>query len=234
LQVFCKGSPLQIRFGPFTLDLDTRQLIRTSSAAAVLGRGEEVHLSPKAFDLLSALAQERPKVLPKEKIHERLWPETFVAEANLTNLVAEVRDALGDGARAPRYIRTVHRIGYAFCADATVVRSTRDGESTAPVCWIAWGERRFPLGTGAHIIGREPDVDIRVDAATVSRRHARLVVAADGVTLEDLGSKNGTFREGAPVAGVVALADGDSIGIGSLLLTFRLRGDDSTETLGWA
>jgi pSer/pThr/pTyr-binding forkhead associated (FHA) protein len=114
------------------------------------------------------------------------------------------------------------------------VRSTRDAAPTAPVCWIAWGERRFPLGTGIHILGRDPDVDIRVDAATVSRRHARLVVAAAGVTLEDLGSKNGTFREGAPVTGAVALADGDAIGIGSLLLTFRLRGDDSTETLGWA
>ena len=92
---------MQIRFGPFTLDLDTRQLIRTGSAAEVLGRGQEIHLSPKAFDLLAALAAERPNAVSKEKIQERLWPQTFVAEANLSNLVAEVRDGLGDSARAP-------------------------------------------------------------------------------------------------------------------------------------
>ncbi len=225
---------MQIRFGPFTLDLDTRQLIRSASAAAVLGGGEEVHLSPKAFDLLATLVLERPHVLAKEKIQERLWPQTFVSEANLSNLVAEVRDALGDRARAPRYIRTVHRFGYAFFADATNVRTARDSAPHLPLCWIAWGERRFPLSPGEHIIGRDPDVDIRLDAATVSRRHARVVVTAEGATLEDFGSKNGTFRAGAPVTTPVDLLDGDSIGIGSLVVTFHARGDDTTETQRWA
>jgi len=233
LQVFCKGSGVQIRFGPFTLDLDTRQLIRTASAAAVLGRGEEVHLSPKAFELLATLALERPHVISKEKIQERLWPQTFVSEANLSNLVAEVRDALGDSARAPRYIRTVHRFGYAFFADATILRTGRDSAPHVPVCWIAWGERRFSLSPGEHVIGRDPDVDVRLDAATVSRRHARLVVTAEGAAIEDLGSKNGTFRAGEPVTSPVALFDGDSIGIGSLVVTFHTRGDDTTETQGW-
>ena len=224
---------MQIRFGPFTLDLDTRQLIRTGSAADVLGRGEEVHLSPKAFDLLGALALERPNALSKEKIQARLWPETFVADANLSNLIAEIRDALGEQARAPRYIRTVHGFGYAFFAEATIVRSARGEETPRPVCWIEWGVQRFPLAPGERIVGRDPDADIRIDAATVSRRHARLVVTADGATLEDMGSKNGTFRTGAPVTTPVALVDGDSIGIGSVIVTFHKRGGDTTETLAW-
>ena len=222
---------MQIRFGPFTLDLATRQLIRTDSAAEVLGPGQEIHLSPKAFDLLSALASERPNALSKEKLQERLWPQTFVAEANLSNLVAEIRDALGDRARSPRYIRTVHGFGYAFFAEATTVLSARGAGSERPVCWIEWGDRRFNLLPGEHVVGRDPDVEIRIDAATVSRRHARLVVTAEGVTLEDAGSKNGTFVSGGRVTAPVALADGDSIGFGSLLVIFHGRGADSTETL---
>ena len=69
------------------LDLESRQL--TSG-------GQEIHLEPKAFELLSALVLERPKALSKADLQERLWPGTFVAEANLSNLVAESREALGD------------------------------------------------------------------------------------------------------------------------------------------
>ena len=118
-------------------------------------------------------------------------------------------------------------------ADATVLRTGRDAAPQVPVCWIAWGERRFSLSPGEHVIGRDPDVDVRLDAATVSRRHARLVVTAEGAAIEDLGSKNGTFRAGEPVTSPVALFDGDSIGIGSLVVTFHARGDDTTETVGW-
>ena len=81
---------MRIRFGRFTLDLETRQL--TSD-------GHEIHLEPKAFDLLSALVLERPKALSKADLQERLWPGTFVTEANLSNLVAQIRAALGDPAR---------------------------------------------------------------------------------------------------------------------------------------
>jgi eukaryotic-like serine/threonine-protein kinase len=109
---------VRIRFGPFTLDLESRQL---SNA------GEEIHLEPKAFELLSALVLERPKALSKADLQERLWPGTFVAEANLSNLVAEIRAALGDPARAPKFVRTAHGFGYAFCGDAMPV--TDPGEA---------------------------------------------------------------------------------------------------------
>jgi eukaryotic-like serine/threonine-protein kinase len=100
---------VRFRFDSFTLDLETRQLT---------GAGQEIHLEPKAFELLSALVLERPKALSKAELQERLWPGTFVAEANLSNLVAEIRAALGDPARAPRFVRTAHGFGYAFCGEA--------------------------------------------------------------------------------------------------------------------
>jgi DNA-binding winged helix-turn-helix (wHTH) protein len=211
---------VKIRFGPFTLDLDTRQLTR--------GR-REIHLAPKAFELLAALARARPKVLSKAVLQERLWPKTFVAEANLSNLVAEIRQALGDPAHAPRFVRTAHGFGYAFCGNATTLPSAT--ESDRPSCWLEWGRRRFPLSQGEHVVGRDPDVEIRLDASTVSRRHARLVVTAEGTVLEDFGSKNGTFHGSARITSPVRLADGDSIRIGSLLVTFHVRSPSgSTDT----
>lgn len=217
---------MRIRFDPFILDRDTRQLLH--------GR-REVHLAPKAFELLQALVLERPRVLSKAVLQQCLWPETFVAEANLSNLVAELREALGDRARAPRYIRTAHGFGYAFCGDAADLSAAPATPASAdrPACWLEWGRRRFPLSTGENVAGRDPDVAVRLDASTVSRRHARFVVTADGTILEDLGSKNGTRLGNERVTSPVPLADGDAIRIGSLLVIFHVRALlGSTETQG--
>jgi len=203
-----------VRFGPFTLNTATREL---------RDAGGPVHLSTKAFDLLAMLVQHSPAVLSKSDLQQRLWPDTFVAEANLSNLVAEIRQALEDPSRTPRYIRTIHRIGYAFCGQAS-------SRPLPPACWIEWGTERFPLGAGEHVIGRDPDVSIRIDASTVSRRHGRILVTSDGVVLEDFGSKNGTFRGAERIGAPIALADGDHIRIGSQLITFHIRPSGSTET----
>jgi len=149
---------VRIVFGPFILDLDTRQVTRG---------GREIHLTTKAFDLLGVLALDRPKVLSKAMLQERLWPATFVAEANLANLVAEVRHALGDSAHAPVYIRTAHGLGYAFCCDAAVI-GPRDLAAGNGSCWLEWDGRKLALAVGEHVIGRDPDVEIRVDQSTVS------------------------------------------------------------------
>ena len=214
---------MTICFGPCALDLDTRQLRRN---------GKEIHLTPKAFALLEILISERPKVVSKADLQQRIWPETFVVEANLSSLAAEVRTALGDRARSPRFIRTVHGFGYAFCADTTTIQAgARPPASDSPSCWIEWGARRFPLGEGDHVIGRDPDVEIRLDASTVSRRHARVTVTGNGASLEDFGSKNGTFRGETRVTSPVPLADGDDIRIGSVRVTFHSRSAPmSTET----
>lgn len=213
---------MQIRFGAFTIDLDTRQLLQ---------RGRVVHLSPKAFELLVTLAGERPKVLSKDVLLQRLWPGTFVAEANLSNLIAEVRHALGDRARAPKFVRTAHGFGYAFSADATNVTQAGDLSRASSSCWLEWDKKRFPLRPGANVVGRDPDVEIQLDASTVSRRHARFVVTDGGAWLEDLGSKNGTSHNGERIASRVRVADGDTVGFGTLLVTVHVRaGLRSTET----
>jgi DNA-binding winged helix-turn-helix (wHTH) protein len=204
---------VRIVFGPFVLDFDARQVTRGS---------REIHLTAKAFDLLAVLALDRPKVVPKEVLQERLWPSTFVAEANLSNLVAEIRKALGDAARAPVYIRTAHGFGYAFCGEAVVI-GPRDPAPGSPSCWLEWDGRRLPLTVGEHVIGRDPDVEIRVDQPTVSRRHARLVITTDGTVLEAFVSKNGTFVAGERVSAPVQLTDGDAIRVGSVQMTFHVR-----------
>ncbi len=97
---------MQISFGEFVLDLDSRELRR--------GAGP-VRLSPKAFQLLEILATNRPKALSKADLQDRLWPDTFVVEKNLANLVSEIRQALGNSpSAADGFIRTVPRHGYAF------------------------------------------------------------------------------------------------------------------------
>jgi len=212
---------LTIRFGPFLLDSDTRQLARDGAA---------IRVSPKAFDLLAALIQERPKIVSKALLQERLWPATFVAEANLSNLVAEVRKALGDPPRASSFIRTAHGFGYAFCGDAETVEDSREAQPIHASCWLEWRGRRYPLPAGEHVIGRDADAAIRLDAPTVSRRHARVVVTGEDVVLEDFDSKNGTYRGADRVTSPIQLVDGDAIRIGSLVLTFHRHGRLSTET----
>jgi DNA-binding winged helix-turn-helix (wHTH) protein len=212
-----------------TFDLDARRLLR--------GR-DEIRLSPKAFDLLKMLIEQRPRALSKQELHQQLWPATFVSDTNLANIIAEVREALGDTARTPRFIRTVHRFGYAFSGDAVVESSLAagpapSGESTsgAGFCWLILDGKRVPLQSGENILGRDADEGIRLESATVSRRHARISVSADGATLEDLNSKNGTFLRGEPVKSAVPLTDGDEIGVGSVALRFRMA---SRSTATWS
>ena len=213
---------MRIRFGLFTIDDRTRQLLKGERPVA---------LSPKAFELLITLASRQPNVMSKAALHEQLWPKTFVSEANLSNLVAEVRGALSDRAQSPKFIRTAYGFGYAFCSETTVV-DNEPARSTRHLCWLEWGRRRFPLWSGSYVVGRDADVEIRLDASTVSRRHARIIVSAEQMTLEDFGSKNGTYRGTERVNGPVTLADGDSIRIGSLLVTFHVRAPGgSTDTL---
>ena len=71
------------------------------------------------------------------------------------------------------------------------------------------------------MIGRDADVEVRLDSSTVSRRHARIVVTADRAVLEDCGSKNGTFRGNEAVTSPTPLADGDTFRVGSVLVTFH-------------
>jgi DNA-binding winged helix-turn-helix (wHTH) protein len=209
------------RFGPFVLDSASRQVLRD---------GREVALSPKAFDLLLSLVESRPRALAKNELHQRLWPDTFVVDANLTNLVAELRRALEDDARKPTFVRTVHRYGYAFSADADEGLPPQPQRFLA--CRLEWKQRRVALEEGEHLIGRDLDAAVCVQDASVSRQHARLRISGDAVTLEDLGSKNGTFVNGHPLTSVSPVSDGDEITLGSVRVIFRLlQRQPSTQTV---
>ena len=201
-----------VRFGEFTLDTDTRQ---------VLGAGGELHLSPKAYELLTILVEGRPRALSKQELYERLWPDTFVSEVNLATLIAEIREALADDARKPRFIRTAHRFGYAFCG--TTADAPRGDDALTTFCWLLTGGRRLPLRLGENILGREPEDGINLDSPTVSRRHARISISGTEAVIEDLGSKNGTFVGGEPVSTAVPLKDGDEIRTGSVVCRFRMK-----------
>ena len=114
---------MRVRFGDVILDSDARTLVR---------RGENVALSGKALQLLELLLASRPRALTKQEILDAVWPDTFVSEANLATLVREIRAAIGDDAREPRFIRTLHRHGYAFIGEATALdEDTRVIESVA-------------------------------------------------------------------------------------------------------
>jgi DNA-binding winged helix-turn-helix (wHTH) protein len=209
---------VRARFAQFTIDSDTRQL---------LGGAGEIHLSPKAFDLLCTLVETRPKVVEKSDLHDRIWPDTYVVDANLNMLIAEIRRALGDSAQDSKFIRTVHGVGYAFCGAAVDVAPSR-AASQALFCWLVWNGRTFQLSEGENIIGRDPRSDIWLDAPGVSRRHAIVRVDSGNrrVLLEDLRSTNGTFVRRAPVDAEVALSDGDLIQVGTVDLTVRLWAPD--------
>jgi DNA-binding winged helix-turn-helix (wHTH) protein len=212
------------RFGDFTLDLDTRELRRGTTV---------IKLSPKALYLLEILVRNRPKALSKAVLLESLWPDSFVVEKNLVNLVAEIRDALGDDPADPRFVRTVHRFGYAFTQPAADPSSTPGVRNAA--ARLVWADGRAGLADGEHVIGRDPDLVLFLDAPSVSRRHAVIRIAGGQATLEDLGSKNGTFIGDRRLSTATALADGDTIRVGSVTLTFRsisTPGPTETEQAG--
>jgi DNA-binding winged helix-turn-helix (wHTH) protein len=211
------------RFEHFTLDVAGRRLTRGTRV---------LPLVPKAFDLLVLLVEARPRVLSKSELHGRLWPATYVSDAGLSGLVALIRDALGDDARKPRLIRTVHRIGYAF-TDTVDVESPVLSPARKPSAshWLVLPNRQFALTEGDNVIGRDPHVDVQLRFPGVSRRHANIVVACGVATIHDLGSKNGTRVCGQRLTASCALHDGDQVTIGTMLLTFRvLSAGTSTAT----
>src|SRR5262252_1395731 len=214
-------EPMRVVFGDCAFDPETRQLLREE---------KPVHLSPKAFHLLEILLEGRPKAFSKAEIHERVWPGAFVSEVTLASLVTEIREAIGEQAKDARFIRTVHGFGYAFSGAASEVGGETAGQQSR---WrLIWNERVISLPEGETILGRGNSCRVRIDDANVSRRHARIVVAAEEATLEDLGSRNGVFVGDERISQPRRLGDGDTIRIGPTTLTIRraVSADDATQT----
>lgn len=213
---------MTFRFGQFSLDSDARQLLRD---------GVEVSLAPKALQLLLLLVQNRTRAMSRNELQQQLWPSTFVLDTNLAGLVAEIRRALQDTADSPTFVRTMHRFGYRFIGDVRETQASPAADEPSQKYWLVWDAKQVPLAEGDNIVGRGTDAAVWIDAPGVSRHHARIVVRQGEATLEDLGSKNGTYVKGHRVTAPWRLANGDQVRLGSVVITFRIpQAPGATET----
>lgn len=210
---------MRLSFGDCTLDLSERRLWRG---------GEVVPLEPKMYQLLEILIKRRPAVIPNEELDELLWPHVYVARTSLTRLVSALRAVLGDESRDSHIIRTSYKTGYAFCAKVTDSVAAAAAPTAPPAAkpdaiHLVWNERIFPLGEGEFVAGRGEECSVVIDASTVSRRHAKIVVRAGGITIEDLESTNGTRVNGMPITVPTAIANGNTVELGSEVLLVKRR-----------
>jgi len=214
-----KEGAVSFEFGEYVLDLRRQEMRRDGSA---------IHLTPKAMHLLEILIENRPNVVSHTELFDQLWPDVVVVDANLKNLIADLRNALDDHEREGRFIRTVHSRGYAFTEKVIETRlGTRPPDRFAVL--IIAGER-IVLQQGENVVGRGRDANVVIDDHEVSRHHARILLTKDGITIEDLDSKNGTFVRGERIPQPTPLVDGDAIRLGTFPLLFRVisRTDEST------
>ena len=139
---------MRLQFDDLTFDDDARQL---------WVRGDEIRLSPKAFDLLALLIARRPNAVSKTDISAHLWPRTFVSDSSLPSLVSEIRDAIGDSRRRPGLVRTVHRFGYAFQAESAPMPHLAAAAIARPNAWLLGRTAEIALLPGENVLGREGD-----------------------------------------------------------------------------
>ena len=206
------------RFGEFTFNSESRLLLH---------RGVERHLSPKAQLLLHLLLQARPRALLRQELYDALWPSTFVCETNLASVVSEVRCALGDDARASQYIRTIHRVGYAFRGH---VASSASIEFAAAM--LRCGGQSHQLCEGDNVVGRAPEGRIVIAEPTISRQHAIITVHRDAFFIKDLDSTNGTYVNGQRIGPTpIAIRPNARIEFGATVASLSLRTLSSTSKL---
>lgn len=110
----------EFAFDDITVNVDASLLLRA---------GEKVPLGPRPFEVLIFLIENRGRVVTKQELFEQVWGNDFVTDAALTQVIKEIRLALGDDAHSPKYVRTVHRKGYQFITlisnDTPIVRRRR-------------------------------------------------------------------------------------------------------------
>ena len=199
---------MRASFPPFLVDTATRQLLRG---------GQELPLPPKAFELLAVLIERRPQAISQKELYDHLWPDSYVGAGSLHSLVHQLRSALDDHQR--RIIRTAYGFGFSFAARVTEERSLRRQRFALVV-----ERRRFELTDGENIIGRADDAAVVLDHWSVSRHHARLLIAGDDTTVEDLDSKNGTYLNGLRIESETAVRAGDEIRFGRIHASLRRKG----------
>ena len=210
-------------FGECVLDTSSRVFLR---------RGAEVHLSPKVYELLHLLIEQRPRVVSKAELMQALWPDAFVVEGNLPVIVAELRGAIGSRAIGAAVIKTHHGIGYSFGVEARESNSRPLASLSGPRMLLRIGKRLNQLSPGDNEVGREPECDVCINDASVSRSHARITLAGIVATVIDHGSKNGTKVNGRWIKGPVNLQNGDELTFGQITAQFQIERRESDSTVG--
>jgi DNA-binding winged helix-turn-helix (wHTH) protein len=211
---------MQVQFGEFTFDTRSGCLRR---------HDEPCQLPGPASEVLRVLLEQRPELVTKDELLRRVWRGAAVEDGNLTVAIADLRVALDDDAQQPRFVRTYHRRGYAFVADAVEIRRAGgDRLGVASVFVLEWNDHRLVLCEGENVVGRNPvRSSVCVDDPRVSGRHARIVVSGDAATIEDLESTNHTFVGGVRITSPHRLTSGDVVRLGGPSVTFR-RSDVAT------
>src|SRR4051812_7766433 len=132
------GSTTQMRFGAFHLDLEAGEL---------RNNGSRVALQDQPFRVLAMLVERPGKVVTREELQQKLWPDdTFVEfDRSLNTAVNKVRDALGDSATAPQFVETVPRRGYRFIVAVEAVGEEAGAGPGSEAAIAAEGEPRIAL-----------------------------------------------------------------------------------------
>lgn len=134
---------LSHEFGPFRLDLSERLLLRN---------GKAVPLAPKVFETLVVLVENSGRILEKDELLKRLWPDSFVEESSLAQNIFQLRKALEEDASGRQYIETIPKRGYRF---AVAVRAITNGDAgtgvTIPI----------PNARATHHQGDEPGLAVK-------------------------------------------------------------------------
>lgn len=161
-------------FGRFRVKSDDRLLLRDEAL---------VPLTPKAFDILLALLEHDGRIVPKDDLMKKVWPNTFVEEGNLTQNVSLLRKALGESANSSQFIETVPRRGYRFVAPVT--RTNGNGEHSSEVP----GELPAPVSAPAPSqFSPERELETRnLKLETPSRRLPAVALTAAAVLLTVVG-----------------------------------------------
>ena len=117
---------------------------------SLLSGGKPISLTPKSFEILVALIESNGRLVTKDELMKKIWPDSFVEEANLTVNVSTLRRALGDTAEHQQYIETVPKLGYRFIAPVTELRN--GGRPEIPV---------VPAMAPSEPLGPEPEPSTR-------------------------------------------------------------------------
>lgn len=134
VSVVTRAEKCLYEFDGFRVDPVRRRLLKD---------GEPVSITPKAFSILLILIESRGEVVEKEDIIQKVWPDTFVTEANLTQNISSLRKALGERANDARYIVTLPGRGYSFVAD--IIELPRDPTGEISLSLIPTPPAPLPL-----------------------------------------------------------------------------------------